>query len=213
MPTAERVRRRIVEPAIAHCYLDERHVWYVVPFAAEGPVPEGFELRRGEERDLEALAAIGGVGTRTACEYLARGAELYVVMHGDQLAFSSWIHVEAVPLAAARGGWLELPDGIVSFEDSIAAPDYRTTRVSSWAIDAITAGQAAKGVRSIITRIAEDNRVARKWARRLGSTEVAAMHRRRIGPRMRVWIDPLPGGEETAAMLAERLHARPTPTA
>lgn len=205
--TGQRLRRWIVAPILRRLYVEETHIWYVVPFAQDGDViPEGFELRRGGEDDLPALAAIGGIAVRTGTAYLARGAELYVITHGDQLAFSAWIHVDAVPLAAARGGWLDLPDGVVSFEDSLVAPDYRTTRISMKAIDAITARQAQQGVSSIITRIAQDNAVARKWARRCGCVEVATMHRRCVGPLRRVQVTPLPGGEATADMLAQRLR-------
>jgi GNAT superfamily N-acetyltransferase len=205
--TAERVRRRLIRPLTQRLFVDERHVWYSVPFAEDGDViPEAFDLRRGGPEDLAAVAEIGGVSPRTGADYLARGAELYVVYHGDDLAFTTWIHVGAVPLAAARGGWMDLPEGVVSFEDSLTAPDYRTTRIAMKAIDAITYRQAQRGVWSIITRIAEDNTVARKWARRCGGVEVATMHRRCIGPVRRVSITPIEGGHQpTAELLIEQV--------
>lgn len=202
----------VLAPLVSRFYLDERHVWFDVPFAEDGTVvPEGFELRRGTERDLLAVAASGGIAISKGREYLSRGAQLYVVMHGDELAFSTWIHTGAVPLNAARDGWLALPDGVVSFEDSIAAEGYRTTRVSRWSIDVITAAQKAAGVSHIITRVAEDNRVARKWAKRMGSREFATMRQRRVGPLRRVWVAPIEGGEPMARELTDRLDARPAP--
>jgi hypothetical protein len=207
--TAARLHRWIVVPIAQRVLVDESHVWYTVPFAEDGDViPEGFEFRRGDEADLAAVAEIGGVAVDTGRQYLARGAQLYVVTHGDDVAFCTWIHVGSVPLAAARGGWLSLPDGTVSVEDSLAAPDYRTTRISMRAIDALTALQSRQGVGCIITRIAEDNTVARKWARRMNSVEVATMRHRRVGFWRRVDVTPLPGGDEAAAMLAAGVDAR-----
>lgn len=210
--TLSRLHRWVLMPIVSRCYLDETHVWFDVPFADDGDVvPEGFELRRGTEKDLLAVAAIGGVSVSKGREYLSRGAQLYVAMNGDKLAFCTWIHVGAVPLSAARDGWLKLPDGVVSFEDSIAAEEYRTTRVSRWSIDAITAAQKTAGVSHIITRVAQENTVARKWARRMGSTEFATMRQRRIGPLRRVWVAPIEGGEPMARELTERLEAEPAP--
>jgi GNAT superfamily N-acetyltransferase len=207
--TAERARHWLIEPVARKLFLHERHVWIDIKLDVDpDPLPDGYLVRRGGPDDLAALAAIGGIAPQTARRYLDEGAELYVAMHGDDLAFSVWLHRGSVPLLAAPGGRLALPDGVLSFEDSIAAPEHRRSGISSTAVEHIKALQHRRGVTAIITRMAEDNVAARRWTRKLGSTEVAMMSLRRIGPWRRVTIEPLPGGERVAALLATQVGRR-----
>jgi ribosomal protein S18 acetylase RimI-like enzyme len=207
--TAERAWRFGVTPLLRRMWLRERHVWVDVKITPEpAPLPDGYALRRGGEDDLAALAAIGGIDPHTARRYLDRDAELYVALHGDELAFSTWVHVASVPALAARNGELSLPEGTVSIEDSIAARDHRRGGIASATIDHVTAIQHRRGIRSIISRIAVDNEPARAWSRKIGSTEVAIVSLRRIGPWRRVTIEPLPGGERMAALLAAGVGRR-----
>jgi GNAT superfamily N-acetyltransferase len=204
--TAARVGQWVVKPIARRLYLVEEHVWLVVPIVPEGrALPDGYVLRLGTGDDLEALAAIGGVSTAVGQSYLDRGAALYVAWRDDELAFSTWIHEGAVPVLAARGGLMPLPDRVVSFEDSIAAPAHRRSGIASAVIDEVTALQSRAGATAFITRIAVENAPALKWAESLGCRVVATVRLRRIGPWRRVRIEAAPGGEPMASMLAERL--------
>lgn len=206
--TAKRLHRWIVLPLLQRAYLEERHVWLSVPLEAEPePMLDGYDLRRGGEADLPALAAIGGISPATARRYLQSGAELYVAYHGDDLAFSAWIHPDAVPFLAAAGGMLEMPGTMVALEDSIAAPAHRRSGIALRALLHITAIQHRKGMTDILTRVAEDNVAARKWLTKMGTVEVAVTRLRRIGPWKRTTVEPLPGGEPVARLLAEQVGA------
>lgn len=204
--TAQRLHRWVITPLWRRIHLREEHVWFTVPFWPEGaPMPDGYVMRRGGMDDLEALAAIGSVSPEVGQRYLDRGARLYVAYHGDDLAFATWIHTGTVPVLAARGGELRLPDGMISFEDSIAAPAHRRGTISGAVIREVTAREQRTGAEAIITRVAVENRAARKWALRMGSTPVATVRLRRTLGWQRVDVESLPGGEAVAELLSERL--------
>ncbi len=206
--TLERVHRYRVAPLVRRVYAREEHIWTQMDFDDPGPMPDGYALRRGGEDDLDALAAIGGIAPATGRAYLAGGARLYVATCGDELAFSTWIHVDRVPLASAPGGWLELPPELVSFEDSIAAPAHRGSGIALAAVRHITAIEKAAGFEAPISRVDVRNVRARRWAQKMGAAEVAMTSVRRIGPFRRVRVEPLPGGERVAQLLAAQLGGR-----
>lgn len=206
--TAARVHEWIVLPALQRIYLVQSHVWLGVPLNADPPpMLEGYALRRGDESDLPALAAIGGISPETGRRYLASGAELYVARQGDDLAFSAWIHPDRVPFVAAAGGMLELPATMVALEDSIAAPAHRRSGIAVHALDRITAIQHRNGMTDILTRVAEDNVAARRWLQKMGTKELAVTRLRKIGPWKRTKVETLPGGEQAAALLARQVGA------
>jgi GNAT superfamily N-acetyltransferase len=204
--TARRTRDFVLAPLARRVYLREAHEWFrAATPSRSAPLPDGYVLRRGGERDLEALAAIGGIPPALARTYLARGARLYVATTGDELGFSAWIHEGSVPVAAAAGGEMALPHGVVSFEDSIAAPGHRRGGLSSAVIHAITALEQEAGAELIITRAAVDNEPALRWIAKVGFVPVATVRLRRILGWRRVDVEPAAGGGEAAALLAERL--------
>lgn len=207
--TAQRAWRWIVVPCARQVLLRERHVWLRLRIVAEPPpLPAGYVLRRGGSADLQALAAIGGVRPDIARRHLAQGAELYLATRGGELAFSVWNHVRSVPLLAAVGGQLALPEAMSSLEDAIAAPAHRGTGIAGSAIEHITAIQHRNGVGEIIIRVAEDNVAARGLVRKLGATELATMSLCRIGPWRRVSVQPRPGEERLARLVADQVGAR-----
>lgn len=206
--TLERIHRWGVQPLVRRVWASEEHVWVVIDTDDPGPLPDGYVLRRGGPDDLDALAAIGGIAPATARDYLDGGARLYVAMHGDDLAFATWIHVDRVPLASAPGGWLNLPPELVSFEDSISAPAHRRSGIALAGILHVTAIEKAAGFQPPISRIAADNAPARAWARKMGAQDVAVTRLRRIGPVRRVRVEPLPGGERVAELLAGQVGGR-----
>lgn len=203
--TLARVRVWVIRPLIRRVYLSETHVWVSVPVLDEAAgLPDGYVLRHGTTADLEALAAMGGVNPAVGRAHLERGAALYVAWHGDDLAFSIWVHVRAVPAVAARGGMLSLPDGVVSFEDAIAAPAHRATGIAAAVVDLAVVEQVRRGARMMVTRIAVENTAARRWSAKMGHVVVAEVRLRRIGPLRRVRVRPL-ADDPVAALLAERL--------
>ncbi len=202
--TARRVRERVLTPLWRRLYLREEHTWLTVPVRPEGAqLPDGYTLRLGGEEDLADLAAGGGIGPATARRYLARGARLYVARdQSGELAFSTWIHVTGVPMLAARGGELALPEGIVSFEDSLATPAHRRSGVASRVVDEVTAREQRAGARLLITRIEAGNEAVLRWSQKMGATPVAIVRLRRIAGRQRVDVETIEGGEAVAALLS-----------
>lgn len=206
--TLERVHRRAIAPLVRLVYQREEHIWVIIDVDDPPPLPEGYVLRRGGAEDLDALAAIGGIAPATGRAYLEGGARLYVATHGDDLAFATWIHVDRVPLASAPGGWLHLPPELVSFEDSIAAPAHRRGGIAIAAVLQVAEIEKAAGSEPPISRIDARNAPARAWARKMGAREVATTFLRRIGPFRKARVDPLPGGEHVAELLASQVGRR-----
>jgi GNAT superfamily N-acetyltransferase len=203
---ARRTRDWVLTPLWRRVHLDEEHLWITIPdFPEPQAIPDGYAVRAGTEDDLEALAAIGGIAPATARRYLQRGARLYVATYGDELAFSTWIHVGAVPTEAAQGGELALPDGVLSFEDSLAAPRHRRSGIALAAVEVISRREHAAGAKALITRVALDNAPALRWAEKMGAMPVATVRLRRLLGSQRVRVTPVPGGEAVAQLLAERL--------
>jgi hypothetical protein len=204
--TAQRARDWVLTPLWQRVHLNEEHVWITVPDVPDPlAIPDGYTLRAGTEDDLEALAAMGGIAPATGRRYLQRGARLYVATYGDELAFTTWVHVGAVPTVAAQGGELALPDGILSFEDSLAAPDHRRSGIALAAAEVITRREYAAGAKALISRIAVDNTAALRWAEKMGAKPVATVRLRRLFGGQRVTVTPIAGGEAIAELLAERL--------
>ncbi len=203
---AHRAHRWLLTPLWRRIYLSEEHVWVSVPeHTATVAVPPGYAMRAGTADDLAALADMGGIAPAVARRYLERGARLYVATYEGELAYSTWIHTGSVPAVAARGGELALPDGVVSFEDSLAAPAHRRSGIALAVSHEVSAAEHRAGARLIITRVAVDNVAARKWGQKMGCTEVAIVRLRRVLFRRRVTVSPIAGGEAVAQLLAERL--------
>lgn len=204
--TLARVRRYVVGPLLRRVYLSERQVWISVPPLSQAPaLPDGYVLRHGTAADLDAVAAIGGIRPETGLAHLRRGAVLYTAWHDGDLAFSIWVHRDAVPAVAARGGMLALPDGVVSFEDALAAPAHRASGIAVAAVDHAVVDQVRHGARAMVTRTDADNTRAQRWAAKMGHTAVADVRVRRIGPLRRVQVRPLVSGDSVAALLVDAL--------
>jgi hypothetical protein len=203
---AQRVQGRVLMPLWRRVHLDEEHVWITIPdFPDPAALPQGYALRAGTEDDLEALAAIGGIAPDLGRRYLRRGARLHVATWHGELAFTTWIHVGSVPTAAARGGELALPAGVLSFEDSLAAPAHRRSGIALAAVESISRREYAGGATALITRVAVDNAAALRWAEKMGASPAATVRTRRLLGTQRVRVAPIAGGEAVAQLLAERL--------
>ncbi len=203
---ASRAQRWLLAPLWRRMYLSEEHVWVIVPeHTTAVRIPKGYVMRAGTPDDLPELAAMGGIAPALARRYLDQGARLYVATYEGALAYSTWIHAGSVPMVAARGGELALPDGVVSFEDSLAAPAHRRSGIALAVSHEVSAAEHRAGATLIITRVAVDNVAARKWAQKMGCPEVATVRLRRLLGHQRVTVAPIAGGEAVAQLLAEGL--------
>lgn len=203
---AQRLHAWVLRPLAARLYLAEEHVWYEIPDVGDAmTLPDGYALRRGTAADLPAVAAMGGVSPDTGRAYLEGGAEMYAVTRDGELAFSSWVHPHRVPVLAAPGGLLELPDGVVCVEDSLTAREHRGAGVAGPAINRMIREQHERGASAVITKIAVDNAPARRVMTKMRAPEVAHMRLRRIGPWTRVRIEPSAGQERLGGLLASRM--------
>jgi GNAT superfamily N-acetyltransferase len=204
--TLARTRHWVVRPLLRRVYLFEEHVWVSVPMRTRAPeLPDGYVLRHGTAADLDALARTGGISPAVARAHLERDATLYVAWAGDELAFSIWVHRDAVPAVAAPGGMLDLPDGVVSFEDAIAAPAHRRTGIAQAVFHHAAVEQVRAGARLLFTRFDVGNAIARRWSAKMGHADVAGVRVHRIGPLRRARVTPLAEGDPVAALLAAQL--------
>lgn len=137
------VRDRVVR----RVWLDEEHVWYVLGLGRVEilPLAAGYELRPGKLDDLPAMADhLESTPTDTAKRRLERGAQLWLVTNGDQIAFACWIFFQATPAIAARGGELGLPAGTACLEDTFTSPEHRGRGIAgaAWTAPSPSAWQA-----------------------------------------------------------------------
>src|SRR3989440_11080338 len=129
----------------------ERHVWFQLALGGERPrprLPRGFELRLARDGELDAVAELPGTDSVPAMRRTrGQGNDLWVVDAGGRVAFACWIFHGRTPVAAARGGWIDLPPGIVCIEDCTTAPPFRGRGVAPAAYSAIAARLQAGGGR------------------------------------------------------------------
>jgi len=199
--------RRLGARARAAAHLEETHVWYALDIGTELPreLPPGCELLRDRRGDVAAAGVLDSHSHETEGR-LAAGGERWLVVDGGEAAFRCWIFPTRTPMIAARGGWLALPAQTACLEDSATAPTHRGRGIAPAAWSAI-AGRLAEQpqVRTMITKVEEDNVASRRAVEKSGFREVGVMTLARTGPRTRVHVDAFPG-EPVAAALAELLE-------
>lgn len=181
--------------------LREEHVWYALDLGTERPrreLPPEVELVRAESaRWPLACVMDGGPDLDQIREFAGAGGELWMVVDDGRAAFTCWTFPRVTPAIAARGGWLHLPPGTVCLEDSATSPDHRGRGIAPGAWAAIADELGARGVDTMITKVAVDNDPSRKAVSKAGFAEVAVMRLRRIGPRSRVTVSPRGPGLST----------------
>jgi hypothetical protein len=184
--------------------LEEEHVWLArdLDELPELPLPEGAELRRATVDDL-ALAADAGRDPALVQRYIEAGHELWMLVHDGRAAFSAWIFHGTAPAIAARGGWLELPPGVVCMEDSLTHPDYRGRGFAPGAALGMFRAVRDSGIDHVVTKIELSNDSSRRAAAKAGFYEVATMRFTRIGPHSRTRLAEVRGdvGAQLAASL------------
>jgi L-amino acid N-acyltransferase YncA len=189
-------------------YMRQNHFWYKLDLLAKGRplygLWRGLRLIRAGEHDVPLLEQLQTVGQHEARNRLHLGADLWIVRKNETPVFSCWTFRNRSPVFAARGGWLELPDGTVCLEDSMTAPVYRGLAVGPAAWSQIGDLLAGEGVGAMITKIDKDNAASRRAVQKIGFKEIASMTHVRIGPWSAVEVDPIGEGGD-AMFLVDRL--------
>lgn len=192
-----------------HITLHEQHVWYMRDLSVSGSPPqwpENIELSKLSEDGVPYLSQLATVGRMEARRRLTQGAELWLAREGSQAVFACWIFRKRAPVLAARGGWLELPDGVVCLEDSVTSPAYRGRGIAPAAWNRVADELRHDGSKTIITKVASDNVPSRRAVERAGFRAVATMTFNRCGLNTRVKIDDMiERGDRIANYLIARL--------
>lgn len=175
----------------------EVHVWYALALTEQRPrltLPEGFECRRAGTTELPLLQPLETVGFFEAQARLAIGAELWLICHAGRAACAFWIFRRGTPVRAARGGWLELPADTVCLEDSITAAEYRGRGLICAGWRQMAEAQTQAGMRTVLTKVVEDNLPSRRAVEKAGFQPIARMTFERVWLVPHVRLAPLDGG-------------------
>jgi GNAT superfamily N-acetyltransferase len=176
----------------ARLYFEDTHVWYVLDLTREVPsVPlaAGLELHRARQEDLPDLQKLPTIGPRRAERFFAAGSELWLVREGEVPAFACWIHRGRTPVLAARGGWLTVPPGVASLEDSVTSPAFRGRKIAPAAWSLVARAAREHGDHLLVTLVLDDNQAVRRALDRAGFREVASHRLLRRGPWSRVSVN------------------------
>lgn len=182
----------------------ETHIWYALSLQADRPrraMPADLELIEAGEAELASLR-----GMNDAPLNRSHGGRLFLVMGGEEPAFSCWIFPTSAPLLAARGGWMTLPRGVVCLEDSVTSAAFRGRGIAPAAWSAIADQLEAAGVEQIVTKVQDINAPSRKAVGKAGFREVAIMHTERRWPRMSVRVEERDGAVAEAEALRRELE-------
>jgi hypothetical protein len=175
-------------------YLVETHVWYALELGTElaREMPPGCELLRDRRGDTDTAGLLGRPSPE-AENRMAAGGERWLVLDRGEAAFRCWIFPTRTPTIAAARGWLDLPPHVVCLEDSATGANHRGRGIAPAAWSAIAAQLADRPqVRTMITKVEEENVASRKAVEKSGIREVGVMTLKRTGLRTRVQVDPFP---------------------
>jgi hypothetical protein len=188
-------------------YLDETHVWYELALVTDRPRPAlrpGLELIRARTDDLSLLEEFPTVSIVEGRLRMEAGNDFWLVLDGRQPVFACWTFSNSAPVEAATNGRLDLLSEIAYLEDSVTSPSYRGRGAIAPAAWSQVADRLEKaGVKSMITKVGEDNKVMRWAIVKSGFREIAVMHFRRRGLRAHTAVRG--GTGATARWLAEQL--------
>jgi hypothetical protein len=175
--------RRVIGRARPRRREETEFVWYVLDLSREDrphrPLEEGLVFRAGGVDDLPILMQMEShFEVSSASETLVRlrveeGSTPWLVLDGDQLLFSCWTLRGNIPVGGLAR--LDLPDGVMGLEDSIAAPAARGRGIApaTWAL--VADRLAADGQRWMITKIGAENRPSRVAIEKAGWVEAGRM--------------------------------------
>jgi hypothetical protein len=198
---------RVITRIRTKLYLDETHVWYELVLATDRPRPAlrpGLELIRARADDLSLLEELPTVSTLEGRLRMEGGNDLWLVLDGRQPVFACWTFSNSAPVEAATNGRLDLKPEIAYLENSVTSPSYRGRGPIAPAAWSQLADRLEKvGVKAMITKVEEDNKVMRWAIVKSGFREIAVMHFRRRGLRERTAVRV--GTDATARWLAGQL--------
>jgi hypothetical protein len=200
---------KAAQSARARVYLDRTYIWYELSLRTDRPrasLPSGLTLIRGDKNHLALLGELPSVHEWLARERLEAGNDLWLVLGRGRPVFACWTLHGATPLLAAPEGRLALPSDVVGLENSATSVSYRGRGViapSAWS--QIADRLEKTGVKSIITKLEDDNKVMRWALARSGFREVASTHYRRVGFRQHATVR---GEGATADWIAGQLKPR-----
>jgi RimJ/RimL family protein N-acetyltransferase len=205
--TARIAARRVGRRFYAH----ERHLWYELDPRGERPrreLPEGFAIRQARDADLSAIAALPEADSVPAMQrWRAHGDELWMVASArGEVAFACWIFRKRAPVAAAVGGWIDLPANVVCLEDSLTAAAFRGRGIAPGAWCELADRLLDDGVEMILTKVEDWNEPSRRAVAKAGFSETATMVLDRRWGRSRVTVAPV-GDGRTGLLLATLIEA------
>src|SRR3954453_17076353 len=151
-------------------WLHEEHYWSALDTASVTDAPD-FEspltLTLATADDLPLVEQVGH-SVFDARKWHGEGHDLWLVRDGDAMAFMCWIFNGSAPVAAARGGWLQLPAGVACLEDSITNPDYRGRGIAPRTWKQIAVKLRERGIDSMVTKVETENVPSRKAVAKAG---------------------------------------------
>jgi GNAT superfamily N-acetyltransferase len=213
--TVTRIRRGIARHGVLGAvrrgpYLHERPIWYRLDVGVDRPVrplAEGLRLRRATVDDVPAIPEeLFHVRPESALErFDVPGTELWIVEDAEAPRFACWLFGARTPVANADEGWLELPDGVVCLEDSMASPVIRGKGVAPAVWTALAADLRSRGASFMITRVDESNIPSRRAVEKAGFEEMFVMDVRRVATWWRARADDRPA-DPLARTLLSRLE-------
>ncbi len=197
--------RAALGPALS---LHETHVWYELDLAGTPApaTPQGLEVRQAMSDEVHLLNRIPATGVHRALGLLARGGTLWLAFRDGRPAFSCWTWRGEAPVGAARHGWLTLPGGVACLEDSVTAETFRGQGIAPAAWAVVAGALRRDGLRTLVTKVGDDNAPSRRAVEKAGFTEVASMRTDRTWPRCRVEVagPATPTADALAAHLRRR---------
>lgn len=193
--------RRAGSLARQQLYVHEAHRWYQLDIDWPRPtsrLPEGLRLHQAAYEELSLIEQLPTIGIEEARSRHRAGASLWMTLEGEppetRPVFACWTFFDRMPVMAAPGGWLQLPDRTAGLEDSVTAPTDRGRSIGGPSVFAVFDRLAESGIRRVITKIAEDNGPARHVAEKIGFKEIAGMEFTKLGSRRRVDVQPSGAG-------------------
>ena len=200
--------RRVEQRLRPFVWLDETHIWSVLRLDNvddSRQLRDGLVLTLGHDEHLDSLEELPSqVGRKEAERRLAEGAQLWVVMDGESLAFACWIFRDFAPVTAAPGGRFRIPPRHVVLEDSATSDAYRGRGVAPAAWLTLARQLRDAGYSRILTKVEVANAPSRRAVSKAGFVEGAAVHLRRVAATNHVTVRELESAEVTQ-MLRARL--------
>lgn len=168
----------------------QEYVWYTLPLRGDRPrraLEPSLRLVRASAADLPRL--VWRIDDADARRRLADGATLWLVLEGEEAAFSCWTFRRRTPIRAAQGGWLELPDDTACLEESMTAPAFRGRSVApgAWTLIADALADEAE-LRRLVTTVEEENAASRRAVEKVGFVEIGRARTVKRGGRLTVQV-------------------------